>query len=454
MRLRSRAATAVGLVIAVVAAVLATAPAASAAARFTDVPADASYAADVQWLVDHGITRGTGPGRFSPTKPVTRQQMAVFLYKARNGGASPPGCRTAPYRDVPASSAYCGSIAWLKAQGITAGGARFDPTAPVTRGSMAVFVHKLGGGGAATPCAGRPAPDVAVSSSYCGSIAALVREGIAPLYSDGSFKPSKPATRGATATFLGRWYDVRHRPAALDHRGSDVSHPQCGTPLPAGQDFGIVGVNKGKPTIVNPCLAQQLAWAASSSNGTRQPTTQVYVNTANPGAVRHLTTTWPTSGTSKRYGACTGTNSEACAYQYGWNRAAEDVAFVRPLTAPETLTWWLDVEIDESNDGGNSWDRTKGGTSRNKAVLEGMTDHFRSVGIKRVGIYSTPRQWQVVTGTAVAADSSLRGLPNWLAGPSTIAEAQRLCSSPPLTPGGRVVLTQWTDVFDWNHACR
>lgn len=442
MRLRHRAATAIGLVVAVGAAVLATAPAASAAARFTDVPADASYAADVQWLVDAGITQGTAPGNFSPTKAVTRQQMAVFLYKARNGSASPPRCSKAPYQDVPKSSSYCGSIAWLKAQGITAGGTRFDPTSSVTREAMAVFVHKLGGGGAAPACARKPAPDVVVSSPYCGSIAALAREGIAPVYSDGTFRPSKAATRGATATFLRRWYDVQHR-------GADVSFPQCGKALPAGQDFGIVGVNAGRPTTVNPCLAQQLGWAAGSSGGTRQPLTQVYVNTANPGGL--ATSTWPTSG-STPYGACDGSNSTACAYQYGWNRAVEDVAWVRTVTAPEALVWWLDAEIDESGKTGNTWDRTAGGTIRNTAVLEGMTAHFRSLGVT-VGIYSTTRQWQVITGTAASGSAVLRGLPNWLAGPSTVAEAERLCSSAPLTPGGRVALTQWTDGFDWNHAC-
>lgn len=447
MGLRRRAATTVVLVVAVAAAVLATAPGAAAAPRFTDVPAGASYAADVQWLVDRGITQGTAPGRFSPTAPVTRQQMAVFLYKAAHGGARPPACTAAPYRDVPKRSPYCGSIAWLKSAGITAGGTTFSPRSPVTRESMAVFVHKLGAGRTAAPaCTGKPAPDVVAASPYCGSIAALARDGIAPVYTDGTFRPAKPATRGATATFLHRWYDVQHR-------GADVSFPQCGTALPTGQDFGIVGVNGGKPTTENPCLATQLAWAAGSSGGTSQPRQQVYVNTANPGAVRHLTTYWPTSGTTQRGHGCDGTNSTACAYQYGWNRAAEDVAWVRAVTPPEALVWWLDAEIDESGRTGNTWDRTAGGTVRNTAVLEGMTDYFGSVGITRVGIYSTPRQWKVITGTTVPAGSPLRGLPNWLAGPSSVTQAQRLCSSAPLTPGGRVLLTQWTDGFDWNHAC-
>lgn len=448
MRLHSRAATTIGLVIAVAAAILATAPAASAATRFSDVPAGASYAADVQWLVEAGITQGTGRGKFSPTEAVTRQQMAVFLYKARNGSASPPACAAAPYRDVPRKSPYCGSIAWLKREGITAGGATFGPTSSVTRGSMAVFVHKLAGGGAAAPaCTAKPAPDVAVSSPYCGSIAALVREDIAPTYSDWSFKPSRPATRAATATFLRRWSDAQRRADDLDHRGADISYPQCGKALPTDQDFGIVGVNAGKPTITNPCLGTQLAWAAGSSGGTSQPRQQVYVNTANPGAVVPRSPSWPVTGTSLRYGPCDGSISTACAYQYGWNRAAEDVVSVRAFTPPERLAWWLDVEQ------GNSWETGPAGAIRNVAVLEGMTDHLRSVGIAQVGIYSTSLQWQAITGSAVSATSPLRGLPNWLAGASTLTGAQGRCSSPPLTPGGRVVLTQWTERFDWNHAC-
>jgi hypothetical protein len=44
--------------------------------------------------------------------------------------------------------------------------------------------------------------------------------------------------------------------------GADVSYPQCGTPMPTGQAFAVVGVNGGRPTTTNPCLADQLAWAA------------------------------------------------------------------------------------------------------------------------------------------------------------------------------------------------
>ena len=64
-------------------------PADAAAASFTDVAADASYAAAVNWAVDRGITKGTGDGTtFSPDTVCTRGQIVTFLYRAANYQAS------------------------------------------------------------------------------------------------------------------------------------------------------------------------------------------------------------------------------------------------------------------------------------------------------------------------------------------------------------------------------
>ena len=53
------------------------------AASFTDVAADADYAAAVNWAVDRGVTNGTGDGTtFSPDTVCTRGQIATFLYRA------------------------------------------------------------------------------------------------------------------------------------------------------------------------------------------------------------------------------------------------------------------------------------------------------------------------------------------------------------------------------------
>lgn len=56
-------------------------PSAKSASSFTDVAADADYAA-VSWAVEKGITNGTGENRFSPDRTCTRGQIVTFLYRS------------------------------------------------------------------------------------------------------------------------------------------------------------------------------------------------------------------------------------------------------------------------------------------------------------------------------------------------------------------------------------
>lgn len=226
--------------------------------------------------------------------------------------------------------------------------------------------------------------------------------------------------------------------------GYDVSHPQCGTALPEGQAFGVVGVNGGLSTRANSCLSAQLAWAARSSGAlSTQPRAQLYLNTANPGQLIDQITTWPTSG-STPYGTCTGTNSDACSWQYGWERAQHSVTtFFAPAAEaaaadadPADYLWWLDVETY------NTWQT--GSTSaqeHNRVSLEGMTAYLNSRGAM-VGLYAVPAQWAQVVG-AVTWDSTLYRLPSWLPGATSAPGAHANCTRPPLVPGGAVTLAQY-----------
>jgi hypothetical protein len=52
------------------------------ASRFTDVPSDHVFAADIEWLAEAGVTAGCNPpanDRFCPDEYVTRGQMAAFM---------------------------------------------------------------------------------------------------------------------------------------------------------------------------------------------------------------------------------------------------------------------------------------------------------------------------------------------------------------------------------------
>ncbi|MEZ5165373.1 MAG: S-layer homology domain-containing protein [Acidimicrobiales bacterium] len=113
-------------------------------ARFVDVPAGKYYTAAVDWLFAEGITTGTSPGRFSPDDIVTRGQMATFLHRLEGtpGGAPPAG-----FADVKAGAYYAKAVDWLLYRGITTGvgGNRFAPDDPVSRAQMATFLWRLAG---------------------------------------------------------------------------------------------------------------------------------------------------------------------------------------------------------------------------------------------------------------------------------------------------------------------
>jgi hypothetical protein len=243
--------------------------------------------------------------------------------------------------------------------------------------------------------------------------------------------------------------------AAVTTIGYDVSYPQCGTTLPYSHAFGVVGVNGGLPTTANSCLAAQLSWAWKSSGAARpQPKAQLYLNTANPGAVTPKVASWPSTG-STPYGTCTGTNSTACSWEYGWERArdsvttlshAAQVAMVDGRTA--SYIWWLDVET------ANSWEaNSTTGHALNRATLEGMTAYLAGQG-GRIGLYSTSAQWAAIVG-ATPTTSNLAGRNDWLAtGTNTLSAATGYCTRTPLTPGGRVTLTQYVVNNSYrDHSC-
>lgn len=244
--------------------------------------------------------------------------------------------------------------------------------------------------------------------------------------------------------------------------GIDVSWPQCGKTLPGNHAFGIVGVNGGLATTTNNCMKDQLVWASKALGGTQQEKIQLYVNTANPGGLN--TESWPQdnidpagNAAANPYGSCDGSDSLSCAWQYGWDRALQDVRdrFIPAATeanintSPSAYIWWLDVETE------NTWKLSDSAFDHqsNVADLEGMTSYFQLNNI-RVGLYSPGTQWNKITGNAVSTSSNLNGLANWRPGGASLTTAKQACEAIPLTSGGQVVLTQFVaKSLDYNYSC-
>ncbi|MGC2192521.1 MAG: hypothetical protein WA751_09340 [Candidatus Dormiibacterota bacterium] len=247
--------------------------------------------------------------------------------------------------------------------------------------------------------------------------------------------------------------------------GADISYPQCGQALPVGQAFGVVGVNYGRDNTLNPCLSQELAWASNlSTGGTSEPNASVYLNTGDPGNLYdgEEILDWPASGNTP-YGACVrielaiqrfglGQVSLACAFEYGYLKAEQDLSWLRAAAASDYLPSsardypvWLDVENS------NTW---LSATDLNVADLQGMVVGLTQSGVPEIGVYALPLQWQEITGGASSLDlGSLPELHDWILGAGSLQAAEAECQQSPFMGAG-IGLTQFPfGQFDGDYAC-
>jgi hypothetical protein len=181
-------------------------------ADFLDVPQSHQFWNFVATLVHFGITAGVGGGLYGVNDDTLRQQMAVFLLKARNGLCyTPPPCTVQVFDDVPCSSGFAPWINQLVAEGITGGcgnGTNYCPTNPVLRQQMAVLLLRtLEGPGYAPPaCTVATFADVPCSSPFAPWIYELVARNITAGCGGGNYCPTDSANRGQMATFVARTF--------------------------------------------------------------------------------------------------------------------------------------------------------------------------------------------------------------------------------------------------------
>jgi hypothetical protein len=176
--------------------------------RFLDVPADNPFFPFVEALFNAGVTGGCGGGGYCPASLVTREQMAVFLLRAREGAAYlPPACTAQVFDDVPCSSPFAPWVNELAARGITGGcgNGNFCPGNAVTREQMAVFLmmaHPDAASAAAPQCTAQVFADVPCSSPFAPWINELASRGITGGCGDGNYCPGVPVTRDQMAVFV------------------------------------------------------------------------------------------------------------------------------------------------------------------------------------------------------------------------------------------------------------
>ncbi|MFQ9635909.1 MAG: S-layer homology domain-containing protein [Eisenbergiella sp.] len=115
---------------------------------FTDVKADAYYAAYVEWAAQKNIVKGTGDKLFSPDAPVTREQMAVMMvnYAGQMGYSIPTPLASVTFADSNQISAWAAKeVAAMQRAGIVRGkdGNRFDPQGNATRAEGSAVLRRF-----------------------------------------------------------------------------------------------------------------------------------------------------------------------------------------------------------------------------------------------------------------------------------------------------------------------
>jgi stage II sporulation protein D (peptidoglycan lytic transglycosylase) len=180
-------------------------------AGFSDVEASSPHLDDINCIAALKITSGTGPGVYSPTAPVTRWQMAIFLARTAAAlGVVLPAGASQGFVDLDGLSVETvTAINQIRQLGITTGttATTFDPYGVVNRWQMALFLTRLHpiAGGTLPAGADRGFTDLAgLSSEAVTAVNQLAELGITLGTGPGTYSPSNPVARDQMASFLAR----------------------------------------------------------------------------------------------------------------------------------------------------------------------------------------------------------------------------------------------------------
>lgn len=109
---------------------------------YTDVAAHQWFAPAVSFVTERNLMVGTAPGQFEPEGRMTRAMMATVLHRL---AGTPAVSGAAGFIDVTAERWFADAVSWAADSGVVAGvgGGRFDPDGLVTREQMAVMLYRM-----------------------------------------------------------------------------------------------------------------------------------------------------------------------------------------------------------------------------------------------------------------------------------------------------------------------
>ena len=180
--------------------------------EFSDVSPAAWYAGAVEYAVSNKLMNGMGGGKFEPNGSMTRAMLVTVLWRY----AGSPAEGTNGFSDVPNGDWYTQAVAWASKNGVVngVGSGRFDPNGKITREQMAVilfrYTNQQGINTGKRGDFGKFADANKVSGYAVDALQWAVAEGIVGGSSEGGkllLNPQGNATRAEVATILMRFLE-------------------------------------------------------------------------------------------------------------------------------------------------------------------------------------------------------------------------------------------------------
>lgn len=173
---------------------------------FSDVKRDDWYYDAIAYVYENKLFNGTGEG-FSPNQPMTRAMLVTVLHRAATPEA---GVQENPFSDVSEGNWYTESIIWAAGNGLVNGVSEneFAPDVSITREQLAVILYRyasLCGREVTVKNESLSYGDVDSISDYAQEAMAYAVEVGVLKGSDGHLEPKREATRAEVATMLMRF---------------------------------------------------------------------------------------------------------------------------------------------------------------------------------------------------------------------------------------------------------
>jgi hypothetical protein len=174
--------------------------------KFTDVNTGLWYHEAVDYVLEKGIMEGNGNGTFTPNANLTRGQLAQILY---NAAGKPEVTAENPFTDVPETQWYAKAVIWAAQAGVVEGygNGKFGPKDKISRQDLAVMLWRYAGKPEATQTS-LDFTDADKVSDYAEEALLWANEVGIVQGDKGVLNPKGSATRAEAATMIMRYLEL------------------------------------------------------------------------------------------------------------------------------------------------------------------------------------------------------------------------------------------------------